>query len=55
MCLALFSYACVDCALRIGFLDDGDKLHDSTLPYAIFVVVVLFLQLDMLCLVDSHQ
>jgi hypothetical protein len=27
------SYACVDCALRIRFLDDGDKLYGSTLPY----------------------
>jgi hypothetical protein len=25
--LALLIYACVDCALRIGFLDDGDRLH----------------------------
>jgi hypothetical protein len=37
------SYACVDCALRIGFLDDGDKLHGSTLPYTILDVVVLLL------------
>jgi hypothetical protein len=35
------SYACVDCALHIRFLDDGDRLHGSTLPYIILVVDVL--------------
>jgi hypothetical protein len=35
------SYACVDYALRIRFLDDGDRLHCSTLPYTILVVDVL--------------
>jgi hypothetical protein len=35
------SYACVDCALCIGFLDDGDRLHGSTLSYTILVVDVL--------------
>jgi hypothetical protein len=35
--LALFIYACVDCALHIGFLDDGNMLHGSTLPYITLV------------------
>jgi hypothetical protein len=34
------SYACVVCALCIGFLDDGDGLHGSTFPYVILVVEV---------------
>jgi hypothetical protein len=38
--LALFIYARVDCALRIGFLDDGNRLHSSTLPYITLVVDV---------------
>jgi hypothetical protein len=38
--LALFIYAGVDCALRIWFLNDGNMLHDSTLPYIILVVDV---------------
>jgi hypothetical protein len=38
-------YACVDCAFRIGFLYDGDRLHGSTLLYTILDVVVLLLQL----------
>jgi hypothetical protein len=36
----LLIYACVVCALCIVFLDDGDRLHDSTLPYVIFAVEV---------------
>jgi hypothetical protein len=39
--LALFIYASVDCALRVGFLDDGDRLHGSTLLYIILFVDVL--------------
>jgi hypothetical protein len=39
--LVLFIYACVDCALHVGFLDDGDRLHGSTLLYIILVVDVL--------------
>jgi hypothetical protein len=35
-------------------LDNGDRLHGSTLPYIILVVDVLLLQLDVLCLVDIH-
>jgi hypothetical protein len=40
MCLVLLIYACVDCALCIGFLDDGDRLHGSALSYVILVVEV---------------
>jgi hypothetical protein len=29
------------CALRVGFLNDGDRLHGSNCPYTILVVVVL--------------
>jgi hypothetical protein len=43
LCLALFIYACVDCELRIGFLDDSDRLHGSTLLFVIIVVDVLLL------------
>jgi hypothetical protein len=39
--LTLLIYACFDCALHVGFLDDGDRLHGSTLPYIILVVDVL--------------
>jgi hypothetical protein len=53
--LALFIYACIDRALRIGTLDDGDRLHGSTLSYTILDVVDLLLRLNMLCLVDSHR
>jgi hypothetical protein len=28
-------------ALRVGFLNDGDRFHGSTLPYTILGVVVL--------------
>jgi hypothetical protein len=38
--LALFIYACVDCALRIGFLDDGNRLDGSTLAYITLIVYV---------------
>jgi hypothetical protein len=48
------SYSCVDCALRIWLLDDGDRLHGSSFAYTILDVVVLLLRLDVLCLVDSH-
>jgi hypothetical protein len=37
------SYACDDCALRIRFLDDGDRLHGSNLLYIILIVDVLLL------------
>jgi hypothetical protein len=40
MFLALLINACVDCVLWIGFLDDGHRLHGSTLSYVIFVVEV---------------
>jgi hypothetical protein len=40
MCLILLIYACVVSAYRIGFLDDGGRLHGSTLPYVILVVGV---------------
>jgi hypothetical protein len=43
---------CTTC--RVLF-DDGDRLHGSTLPYVILVVVILLLRLDVLCVVDSHQ
>jgi hypothetical protein len=44
------------CALHVGFVcDGGDRLHGSTLSYTIFDVVVLLLQLEVLCLVDSHR
>jgi hypothetical protein len=33
------------CALRIGFLNDGDRLHGSTLPY-IIIVVDVFIFID---------
>jgi hypothetical protein len=39
--LTLFICACVDCALRVGFLEVGDMLHGSTLPYIILVVDAL--------------
>jgi hypothetical protein len=29
------------CALRVGLLNDDDRLHDSTFPYTILVVLVL--------------
>jgi hypothetical protein len=29
----LLIFACVDYALHIGFLDDGDRLYGSTLPF----------------------
>jgi hypothetical protein len=35
------SYACVDCALCIGFLDGGERLQGSTLMYIILIVNVL--------------
>jgi hypothetical protein len=35
------SYACVDYALHIGFLDYGDRLNGSTLPYIILIIDVL--------------
>jgi hypothetical protein len=38
--LALFNYTCVDCALRIGFLDDGNRLHGGTLPYITLAIDV---------------
>jgi hypothetical protein len=37
------SYACVGCTVRIGFLNDGDRFHGSTLPYVIPVVEVFML------------
>jgi hypothetical protein len=37
------SYASDDCALCIGFLDDGDRLHGSTFLYIIFITDVLLL------------
>jgi hypothetical protein len=43
--LDLFIYACVDCALHIGFLDDSNRLHGSTLPY-ISLVVDVFIFID---------
>jgi hypothetical protein len=44
------------CALCVGFVcDGGDRLLGSTLAYTILDVVVLLLQLDVLCLVDSHR
>jgi hypothetical protein len=43
--LALFTYACIDCALHIGFLDNGNRLHGSTLPY-ITLVVDVFIFID---------
>jgi hypothetical protein len=43
--LALFIYACVDCALRIGFLDYGNRLHGSTLLY-ITLVIDVFIFID---------
>jgi hypothetical protein len=44
----------ISCALCVGFLYDGDRLHGSTLPYTILDVVVLLFT-TMLCLIDSHQ
>jgi hypothetical protein len=43
--LALFIYACVDSALHIGFLDNANRLHGSTLPY-ITLVVDVFIFID---------
>jgi hypothetical protein len=43
--LVLFIYACVDCALHIEFLDDGNRLHASTLSY-ITLVVHVFIFID---------
>jgi hypothetical protein len=40
MCFVLLIYARVVCALHIGLLNDGDRLHGSTLSYAILVVEV---------------
>jgi hypothetical protein len=31
--LTLFIYACVNCAFCIVFLDDGNMLHGTTIPY----------------------
>jgi hypothetical protein len=33
------------CALHVGFLDDGNRLHGSTLPY-ITLVVDVFIFID---------
>jgi hypothetical protein len=41
MGLVLLIYACVVLTLRIGFLDDGDRLHGSTVPCVILVVEVI--------------
>jgi hypothetical protein len=43
--LALFNYACVDCVLRVGFLDDGNRFYGSTLLY-ITLVVDIFIFID---------
>jgi hypothetical protein len=43
--LDLFIYVGVDCPLCIGFLDDGNRLHDSTLLY-INLVVYVFIFID---------
>jgi hypothetical protein len=47
----VLSQLCTTC--RVLF-DDGDRLHDSTLPYTIYDIVVLLLRHYVLCLVDSH-
>jgi hypothetical protein len=53
--LLYFSMHMMYCALYIGFLNNSDRLHNSTIPYTILDVDVLILRLDMLCLVDSHR
>jgi hypothetical protein len=40
--VSFFIFTCVGCALRIGFLDDGDRLYGSTLSYTILDTVVFF-------------
>jgi hypothetical protein len=52
-CLTLIAcdVLCITCRV---LLDDGNRLHGSTLPYTILDIVVLLLQLDVLCLVDRH-
>jgi hypothetical protein len=39
--LVYFSMHVMYCALHIGFLDDGDRFHDSTLLYVILLIDVL--------------
>jgi hypothetical protein len=53
-CFTLYAcdVLCITC--RVLF-DNGDRLHDITLPYTILDVVVLLLGLDVLCLVDTHR
>jgi hypothetical protein len=53
--IALFIYAYVDCALRIGLLDDGNRLHGSTFRILPFYRCIYLYQLDVLCVVDSHH
>jgi hypothetical protein len=43
------------CSMCRVLFDDGDRLHGSTLPYAILDIDVLLLRLDVLCIVDSHR
>jgi hypothetical protein len=43
------------CVLHIGFLDDSDRLHGSTLPYITLSYMYYCLRLDVLCLVDSYR
>jgi hypothetical protein len=43
------------CALRVGFFNDGDRLHGSSLPYTILDVVVVLLLLDVLCVKEPPQ
>jgi hypothetical protein len=42
-CFAYIQLHVIYCALRIGFLNDSDRLHGSTLPYTILDVDVLLL------------
>jgi hypothetical protein len=53
--ILLYFIACdVLCITCMVSLDGGDRLQGSTLLYTILDVVVLLLQLDVLCLIDSH-
>jgi hypothetical protein len=52
--LALLFYACDALCTTYRVLYDGDRLHDSTLPYYPYCRYITFIRLDVLCLVDSH-
>jgi hypothetical protein len=54
--VSCFPFLCMCCLCTMcTVLYDIDRLHGSTLPYYPCCRCVTFLQLDVLCLVDSHR